>query len=290
MNHFFRNRIAAQSKSLFAQFLFAQPKQLSKTGLLALTIAIAGCNSHSTEANTQANTTPAANKASSTITDAQSDPAVVAALEANFKTSGYEQKILSAIPTQMDGIYWVTADGMPDFFSDKQGRYVIQGHIVEIGQAHPVDIREDLVAGIAKEALAAVDKEELIIYPAKGDTKAVVYAFTDADCPYCTKLHSEMADINAQGIEVRYLAWPRNDASVPKMTAIWCSEDRIAAMDKAKSDQPVSAPACDSPVLAHIELGRRLGVSGTPAIFTESGYQIGGYLPAKELAQAAIAN
>ncbi|WP_193778104.1 DsbC family protein [Psychrobacter sp. FDAARGOS_221] len=261
-----------------------------KTFLITFSISsvLIGCNSPNTESNTSASTS--STKAAAVSTDGQSDPEVVAALEANFKASGYEQKILSAIPTKMEGMYWVTADGMPDFFSDKQGRYVVQGQIIEIGQAQPVDIRSDLVADIAKEELAAVDKDELIIYPAKGDTKAVVYAFTDADCPYCTKLHSEMADINAQGIEVRYLAWPRSEASIPKMNSIWCSEDRIAAMDKAKSGQALSAPTCDSPVQSHIELGRRLGVSGTPAIFTESGYQIGGYLPAKELAKAAIAN
>lgn len=38
------------------------------------------------------------------------------------------------------------------------------------------------------------------------------------------------------------------------------------------------------------DLGLSLGVSGTPAVFTESGIQIGGYLPAKDMAAAAITN
>ena len=121
----------------------------------------------------------------------------------------------------------------------------------------------------------------MIIYPAKGETKAVVYAFTDADCGYCRKLHSEMDDINARGIEVRYLAWPRSQESVPKMEAIWCSQDRNAAMDQAKMGANVQA---------HMALGSRLGVRGTPAIFTEAGEQVGGYLPAAQLAQAVGAN
>ena len=144
------------------------------------------------------------------------------------------------------------------------------------------------MANTAQKALQAVDKDELIIYPAKGETKAVVYSFTDADCPYCTKLHEEMADINARGIEVRYLAWPRSQASVPKMEAIWCSQDRHAAMNQAKMGANVQAPSCENPVAAHMALGARLGVRGTPAIFTESGQQIGGYLPAEQLAQTAI--
>lgn len=130
----------------------------------------------------------------------------------------------------------------------------------------------------------------MIIYPAKGVTKSVIYAFTDADCPYCAKLHEEMEDINARGIEVRYLAWPRSQESIPKMEAIWCSEDRNAAMDQAIMGANVQAPSCNSPVKSQIDLGMALGVRGTPAIFTESGQQVGGYLPAAQLAQAVGAN
>ncbi|WP_201544094.1 DsbC family protein [Psychrobacter sp. H7-1] len=274
---------------LFRQNLLKKSPAFTKASLMALAIAIAGCNSNSTEARNEPSKTPTSAK-QNTSASSDSDPKVVAALEANFKASGFEQKIISAIPTSMDNIYWVTAEGMPAFFSDKEGRHIIQGQIVEIGQAHPIDISADLIAQSAKQKLAAVDKKEMIIYPAKGATKAVVYVFTDADCPYCTKLHSEMSDINAQGIEVRYLAWPRSDASIPKMEAIWCSSDRMQAMNDAKAGKPLSSPKCDSPVRSHIELGMSLGVSGTPAIFTESGHQIGGYLPAKELAAAALAH
>ena len=147
-----------------------------------------------------------------------------------------------------------------------------------------------LVAKTAQEALKAVDKKEMIIYPAKGETKSVIYAFTDADCGYCRKLHEEMDDINARGIEVRYLAWPRSQESVPKMEAIWCSQDRNAAMNQAKMGADVQAPSCANPVQEHMALGARLGVRGTPAVFTETGEQVGGYLPAAQLAEAVGAN
>ncbi len=216
----------------------------------------------------------------------ESDAAVVKALQANLNASGIEEKIISAVPTDMDDIYWVTAEGLPAFFTDKSGKHIIQGQIIAVGDAAPVDISAALVAGTAQEALKAVDKSEMIIYPAKGETKAVVYAFTDADCGYCRKLHSEMDDINARGIEVRYLAWPRSQESVPKMEAIWCSEDRNAAMNQAKIGADIQGPSCSNPVQEHMALGARLGVRGTPAIFTEAGEQVGGYLPAAELAQA----
>ncbi len=262
---------------------------LSRFMMGALLVAIAaGCSNNSADAtNSNASVVNSAQaKTSNTPTASGNDAAVVTALQANLNASGIEEKIVSAVPTDMDGIYWVTAEGLPAFFTDKSGKHIIQGQIIAVGDAAPVDISAALVASTAQEALKAVDKKEMVIYPAKGTTKAVVYAFTDADCGYCRKLHSEMDDINARGIEVRYLAWPRGQESVPKMEAIWCSQDRKAAMNQAKMGANVQAPSCANPVQAHMALGSRLGVRGTPAIFTEAGEQVGGYLPAAELAQA----
>lgn len=250
-----------------------------------LVIVAAGCSNNAADATSSTGIVSSAqaktNKASAT-----SDDAVVKALQANLKVSGIEEKIISAVPTDMSGIYWVTAEGLPAFFTDKSGKHIIQGQIIAVGNGEPVDISGALVAKTAQEALKKVDKKDMIIYPAKGATKSVVYAFTDADCGYCRKLHEEMADINARGIEVRYLAWPRSEESIPKMEAIWCSKDRNTAMNQAKSGADVTGSSCSNPVQAQMALGMALGVRGTPAIFTESGQQVGGYLPAAQLAQA----
>lgn len=253
-----------------------------------LVLGITGC---SNDAASDSSTVKSVQTSSTTNTaTADSDPAVVKSLQENLQTSGIEETITSAVPTDMEGIYWVSAEGLPSFFTDKSGKHIIQGQIISVGGEVPVDISSPLVARTAQETLKNVDKSEMIIYPATGATKSVIYSFTDADCPYCTKLHEEIDDINARGIEVRYLAWPRNQQSIPKMEAIWCSEDRIAAMDQAKMGANVQAPTCDNPVAEHMALGASLGVRGTPAIFTESGEQVGGYLPAAQLAQAVGIN
>lgn len=251
-----------------------------------LVIVAAGCSNNAADATSNTNNTNTINSVTTKAVSTDSDQAVVKALQANLQASGIEEKILSAVPTDMEGMYWVSAEGLPSFFTDKSGKHIIQGQIIAVGEDIPVDISAALVASSAQKALQAVDKKNMIIYPATGETKSVVYSFTDADCPYCTKLHEEMAEINALGIEVRYLAWPRSEPSVPKMEAIWCSEDRVSAMDQAKMGGNVIAPTCKSPVREHMALGMALGVRGTPAIFTETGEQVGGYLPAAELARA----
>lgn len=265
---------------------------LSRFMMSALLVGIAaGCSNNAADATSNTSVVNAAQtNATAAKPSAGNDATVVKALQANLKSSGIEETIVSAVPTDMDDIYWVTAEGLPSFFTDKAGKHIIQGQIIAVGDAAPVDISAALVATTAQEALKAVDKKDMVIYPAKGETKAVIYAFTDADCGYCRKLHSEMDDINARGIEVRYLAWPRSQESVPKMEAIWCSQDRKAAMDQAKIGANVQGPSCANPVQEHMALGSRLGVRGTPAVFTETGQQVGGYLPAAELAQAVGAN
>ncbi|MGO2386933.1 MAG: DsbC family protein [Psychrobacter sp.] len=265
---------------------------LSRFMMSALLVGIAaGCSNNAADATSNTSVVNAAQtKTTTTKPSASNDATVVEALQANLKSSGIEETIVSAVPTDMDDIYWVTAEGLPPFFTDKAGKHIIQGQIIAVGDAAPVDISAALTATTAQEALKAVDKKDMVIYPAQGETKAVIYAFTDADCGYCRKLHSEMDDINARGIEVRYLAWPRSQQSVPKMEAIWCSQDRKAAMDQAKIGANVQAPSCANPVQEHMALGSKLGVRGTPAVFTETGQQVGGYLPAAELAQAVGAN
>ena len=265
---------------------------LSRFMMSALLVGIAaGCSNNAADATSNTSVVNAAQtKTTTTKPSTDNDATVVEALQANLKSSGIEETIVSAVPTDMDDIYWVTAEGLPPFFTDKAGKHIIQGQIIAVGDAAPVDISAALTATTAQEALKAVDKKDMVIYPAQGETKAVIYAFTDADCGYCRKLHSEMDDINARGIEVRYLAWPRSQQSVPKMEAIWCSQDRKAAMDQAKIGANVQAPSCANPVQEHMALGSKLGVRGTPAVFTETGQQVGGYLPAAELAQAVGAN
>ena len=270
--------------------LFKQRRLMSTA--LASALLCSACSTNSSEKTKEGNTDIVAQAQAATTSttkapvEATDETGLVSALQANLKASGIDEKIISAVPTEMPGIYWVTAEGLPAFFADKTGKYIIQGQIVQVGAQTPVDISSALVAKSAKEKLAAVDKKDMVIFPATGKAKAVIYVFTDADCGYCQKLHSEIKQTNDLGIEVRYLAWPRSEESVPKMEAVWCSDNRQAAMNQAKAGANVSATTCPNPVRSQLELGMSLGVRGTPAIFSESGQQIGGYVPSEQLAKA----
>ena len=104
----------------------------------------------------------------------------------------------------------------------------------------------------------------------------------------------EMPEINALGIEVRYLAFPRAGLGSPSYDVLvdsWCAENanefftdsKLRSHNKqARLDSPES---CENPVMAHYTLGQKIGVNGTPAIVFDSGEILPGYLPAQELAK-----
>lgn len=197
-----------------------------------------------------------------------------------FVVSGVEK-------SDIEGIYIVNFSDHSSVYYVLKGDYFFTGGVLQIKNKSFVDVKERHLRRIA---LAKLDPNEMIIYPAKGEKKASITVFTDVDCHYCRKLHNEITQINELGIEVKYVAFPRAGVNSPvynKMVSAWCSTDKQDALNKLKNDQPVFTAACDdNPVAAQYNLGQRLGVTGTPAIVMESGKLLPGYLPADKLALA----
>ena len=244
--------------------------------LLAMVIALSACSS---------NSQPVSSAVAADASTSQSVPADLAQkFGQNLIKAGLNAKVIDIQPTEVQGIFWVTMQGLPAVFTTADGQYILQGDLVKLGQNTVTDVTAPLVQAKASKLFNQLDVKDMVVY--KPDTtKAVAYVFTDVDCGYCRKFHSEMAEVNAKGIEIRYLAWPRSPQIMPKMQAVWCSEDRHAAMDAAKHGLPVTAASCKDPVEAQHQLGMQLGVNGTPAIYSADGKYLGGYIPATELAK-----
>lgn len=189
------------------------------------------------------------------------------------------------------GLYQVSSKNYEPVLATGDGRYVIQGDLLELRNGSLSSVTDQMLAAERSEALAQVKAEDMVIFPAAGNKpKRVVYVFTDVDCGYCRKFHAQMPDLNARGIEVRYLAFPRGGPSSPvagKLAGVWCAKDRQRAMNDAKRGVQLAAATalCKHPVKSQYEVGSALGVRGTPAIFSQDGMHLGGYLPTDELAK-----
>ena len=201
------------------------------------------------------------------------------------RLNGIEAKDITDAP--IPGMYQV-AIGANVAYVTKDGRYIIRGDIINVETS--ANVSEETRARARATMLGTVDPKTMIVFkPANGEVKHTVTIFTDVDCGYCRQFHREIDKVTALGIEVHYLFYPRtgpNTESWTKAEEVWCSSDHNSALTRAKLGGSLSAGTdCATPVADHFDLGHRIGVRGTPAVFNEAGDLIGGYLPPATLAK-----
>jgi thiol:disulfide interchange protein DsbC len=187
----------------------------------------------------------------------------------------------------LPGVYQVSS-GSTVAYVTADGRYLIEGDIYDLTTSE--NLTEDTRSKTRAALLATVPRDDMIVFaPKDGKVKHTITMFTDIDCGYCRQFHRDIDKVTALGIEVHYLFFPRtgpNTESWTKAEEVWCAKDRKSALTKAKlGGELPSAKCADNPVQQDWDLGREVGVRGTPAIFAENGALVGGYLPPAELEQ-----
>lgn len=188
--------------------------------------------------------------------------------------------------TPVPGLYEVNY-GVEIYYVSADGKFLIDGDLIDLKTR--VSLTGKAKSKARASQLASVAVDSTINYPTNGDTKHVVTVFTDIDCPYCAKLHNQMDGYNDLGIEIRYMMFPRAGLQSPsfdKAVSVWCSEDKESALTLAKNRKPIDSIKCDNPIADQYNLGKLVGVTGTPAIFTEDGTVIPGYRPPQALFQS----
>lgn len=183
----------------------------------------------------------------------------------------------------LPGLYEVRM-GADTAYVSADGRYLINGDLYEI--ASRTNLTESGRTAMRRQALSKLDERDMIIFSPAAPTHTIT-VFTDVECGYCRKLHSQIDEINKLGVRVRYMAYPRagpGSADWHKMESVWCSKDRKSAITEAKSGAVVKSANCGAtPVAKQFALGEKMGVNGTPAMFTDAGDYIGGYLAPQQL-------
>jgi len=193
-------------------------------------------------------------------------------------------------PSPVDGWYVIAQPPIVAYVS-ADGRYLLQGDIIDLDRQE--NISELSRANMRRDVMADVADDEVIRF-SPAEVKYSISVFTDIDCTYCRKLHAQIDEYMANGIEVRYLLYPRNGpASRSWNTAqeVWCSNDRNHALTMAKLEKNFVTQKCESSMVGdHFQIGRDIGLSGTPAILLDDGTMIGGYLTPAQLTQRLEAN
>ena len=189
-------------------------------------------------------------------------------------------------PSPIDGWYTVSKGAIVAYIS-ADGRYLLQGDLIDLDEQ--VNLSEESRNVARVEMMSDVANEKLIVF-SPPEVKHSVSVFTDIDCTFCRRLHSQIDDYLDAGIQVRYFLYPRNgptSASWVKAEQVWCSDDRNTALTLAKLDKKFQTRECDASIVSsHYAIGQDVGLRGTPAIVLEDGTLISGYVPAPQLAAA----
>jgi thiol:disulfide interchange protein DsbC len=186
-------------------------------------------------------------------------------------------------PSPIPGLFEIRVGPQVAYVS-ADGRYLVNGDIIEVKTDANLTEARRSIARLG--AIEDVGDSQMVIFSPK-QVKHTIDVFTDVDCTYCRKLHRDIDQYLAQGIRVRYLFFPRsgpNTESWTKAEQVWCSPDRNAALTKAKRGEVLTTKVCSpTPVQQHYSLGLTFGLTGTPAIVTEKGEILPGYMSAGEL-------
>ena len=231
-------------------------------------------------------TEPTAAAATSAIA-ATAAPAVVAGdprIALAAKIPGTKPEDLRA--TQIPGIFELVHNADVSYVT-ADAKYVFTGDLYQIAaQGDFPNLSESRRQELRRAKLAAVPDSDMVIF-GPASAKYTVTVFTDIDCPWCRKLHEQVADYNKLGIRIRYMFFPRSGADTEswyKAEAVWCAKDRQQALTRAKKDEHIDMQRCaGAPVARDYELGRQLGVTGTPGIVLENGELVPGYLGPTDL-------
>jgi thiol:disulfide interchange protein DsbC len=194
-----------------------------------------------------------------------------------------EIKLEDVRVSPVNGVYEITR-GSEISYVTADGKYAILGDLIDVDS--DANLSENRRRVIRARMIETVPENEMLVFSPK-DPKYTITVFTDIDCGYCRRLHSQISEYNRLGIRVRYLFFPRTGPDTDswhKAEAVWCSSNRNEALTRAKNGEDIKAPKCPTEIIKRdFELGQKLAVEGTPAIFLANGEMLPGYAPPGQL-------
>ena len=175
----------------------------------------------------------------------------------------------------MPGIWEVTVDGQI-FYADDKANYLLFGNLLDMKSG------KNLTAERQFNSLPL----ELAVKQVRGSGKNVMVTFEDPNCGYCKKLAKDILTLKDVTVYT-FLLPVLGDDSYEKSKAIWCAPAKSKAWTDwmtAGKTPPAASAKCDiSGLNKSAQLGGKLRINGTPAIFFAGGERVGGYIPAAEI-------
>jgi len=252
---------------------------------LAIGVVALGCSTLALAQN--ASTVPAA----STGADASAQTGEAAALRKTLEQKFPGAQISHVAKSSYFGLYEVMLDDNL-VYTDPAAAYVF------VGSMYDTATKQNLTEARSRKLnRVAVDKlpYDLAFKRVKGDGSRKLVIFSDADCPFCHRLETEIKGLD--NVTIYTFLFPIDQLhpnAAQKSKQIWCSADKAKAWDAffASGKLPDNKGDCGDPVARTQALGKSLKINATPTLVFADGTMIPGALPLpqieKEMASAEI--
>jgi thiol:disulfide interchange protein DsbC len=180
------------------------------------------------------------------------------------------------------GLYEAQFDGQM-VYTDAKVAYVLVGSVYDT--ATKQNLSEERLRKLNRVAWDSLPLD-LAIKKVKGNGQRKLVVFSDADCPFCARLESELKSVD--DVTIYTFLYPIDQLhpdSARKSKIIWCAPDRIKAWDEffASGKLPDNKGDCETPLAVTHELGQKLRVSATPTLVFADGSIVPGALPRQRL-------
>lgn len=170
-------------------------------------------------------------------------------------------------------------------YIDFSKQYLVAGNVIRLkdrtdvtqmrnAQKHKIDVNRIPLA------------DALMVGKATAKTKVIV--FTDPQCPFCKKLHSQLQEVVRRDPNIAFLIklYPLtkihpNAYGIAK--SIVCNNS-LALLEDSFAGRPVPPASCDTQVIdQNRALGAEIGITSTPTLILPDGLVVPGYKPANAL-------
>ncbi|ALO42735.1 DsbC family protein [Pseudoalteromonas phenolica] len=174
--------------------------------------------------------------------------------------------------------------------ASKDGQHLFWGKVIDTSTSE--DLIEQANQQHRQTLFKSIPREKLLTYSAKEERHQITI-FTDIDCPFCRKLHTQIKDLNQLGISVDYVMLPRGNAgskAFNKTVNALCATNPQAAMDSAMhrgyfetNNQATSE--CINNLNIQKALAQKFGFSATPTILFANGETVPGFISTEDISK-----
>ncbi|MEO0048533.1 MAG: hypothetical protein RLZZ410_1492 [Pseudomonadota bacterium] len=192
------------------------------------------------------------------------------------KQLGDRAKVTAVRSTPINGLYEV-AIGSDVVYADASARYLIQGEVIDLKTG--INLTEQRSNDLNRIKWADLPLHDAIkVVRGKGTHQIAVFA--DPNCGFCKKLEKSFQQLDNVTIYTFLVPLLSQDSAV-KSKQIWCSTDKVKSWNAWMLDNqsPSGQGDCSTPLERNTNLAKKLGVTGTPAMFFTDGSRISGAAP-----------